>query len=79
MPLASHDYPFAEVALDAQEKMRAGHTVHQKFTCRFCGARQTMAEPNQFFAKGKCEECGAETDLIVMGCNYVLVASRRRA
>lgn len=34
-----------------------------------------MAEPNRFFMLGRCEECGAETDLKARGCNYVLMAS----
>lgn len=74
--LATHDYPFLEVVEAAGAHMARGHSVHQKFTCAGCGARQTMAQPNQFYTKGKCEECGRETDLVSHGCNYVLVASR---
>lgn len=67
------NHPFYDVARSAQEKMKEGHSIHQKFTCGRCGARQTMAEPNKFFIKGQCEECGSETDLEASGCNYVLV------
>jgi len=70
------DHPFFEVAADAQEKMREGFTIHQQFTCRGCGARKTMVEPNLFFHRGTCE-CGAETDLLASGCNYVAMISAR--
>lgn len=65
------DHPLYEVAEQAGALIQAGHTVHQKFTCARCGSRQTMGEPNIFFVKGKCEECGHETDLRVRGCNYI--------
>ena len=68
-----HNFPFDQAAAAAQVQMRAGHSIHQKFTCGRCGVRQTMAEPNQFFEKGKCEECGFVTDLVATGCNYLLV------
>lgn len=73
------DYPFYEVATEAQQQMARGHSIHQKFTCGRCSSRQTMAEPNKFFIKGLCESCGYETDLEVTGCNYVLVARVARA
>ena len=68
------DHPFYEVAEKAAEQMRRGHSIHQKFTCLRCGSRQTMAEPNKFYESGECEECGGITDLVVHGCNFVLVA-----
>ena len=71
MPL---DHPFYEVAEKAHEQMCRGHSIHQKFTCQRCGSRQTMAEANKLFEKGECEECGGITDLVVNGCNFVLVA-----
>jgi hypothetical protein len=52
--------------------MEQGHTIYQKFTCYRCGSRQTMAEPNVLFHEGKCEECGAITNLLVSGCNYLV-------
>jgi hypothetical protein len=67
------DFPFGDAAAEAAAHFRAGHTVHQKFTCGRCGTRQTMAEPNRFFTSGKCEECGHVTDLVVRGCGYLLV------
>lgn len=67
----AQDYPFYEVAAAARAKLLDGFTVHQKFTCRRCRSRQTMAMPNVFFHEGKCEECGTTTNLLETGCNYV--------
>jgi hypothetical protein len=64
-----NDYPFDQVARDAQELVRQGHIVHQK-----CNARQTIDTPNKFFTKGHCEECGHITDIKKRGCNYLLIA-----
>ena len=77
--MAQLDHPFYEVATQAQEQMARGHTIHQKFTCGRCGSRQTMAEPDKFFTKGQCEACGHETNLVVTGCNYVMVANVKHA
>jgi hypothetical protein len=68
------DHPFFEVAAAAAATMREGFTIHQKFTCFRCRARQTMAIPNVFFHEGKCAECGAVTNILVTGCNYVAMA-----
>jgi transcription elongation factor Elf1 len=65
------NHPFFEVAAAAEAKVREGYTIHQKFTCSRCHSRQTMAEPNTFFQIGTCEECGASTNILVTGCNYV--------
>jgi predicted nucleic-acid-binding Zn-ribbon protein len=69
------DRPFEEVALLAKTFFDLGHTVFQNFTCRHCGLRQTMEEPNRFFTAGTCEECGGETDLLKAGCGYLLLLS----
>jgi hypothetical protein len=69
------DFPFWEVAQQAQDMMRQGHTIHQKFTCSGCGTRQTMGEPNKFFTKGQCEECRKETNIVASGCNFVMIAN----
>jgi hypothetical protein len=69
-----NDYPFAEIVKACAEKIAAGHSIHQKFTCSSCGSRQTMAEPNRLFTSGYCEECGAITDIKQQGCNYMLIA-----
>jgi ribosomal protein S27AE len=63
-------HPFFEVAADAEAKVKEGFIIHQQFICCRCGAGQTMATPNQFFYSGTCEECHAETNLLVTGCNY---------
>jgi hypothetical protein len=68
-------HPFYRVAADAQEKVRQGFTIHQQFICCRCGAKQTMAEPNQFFQRGVCEQCRAETNLLIAGCNYLSMIS----
>lgn len=70
------DHPFYEVAATAQANMEAGGTIYQKWTCRGCGQRLTMEVPNKFYKVGSCEECGAETDLVETGCNYLLVWER---
>jgi hypothetical protein len=69
------DFPFDDCVEGATAQVRKGHTVFQKFTCRSCGARQTIDDPNQFYTHGKCEECGETTDIRVSGCNYLLIAS----
>ena len=69
------DFPIAKVVDQANERInqlaRDGikMRVHQKWTCRHCGSRQTMGEKNQFFGSGICEECGETT--IIQKCNYV--------
>jgi ribosomal protein S27E len=73
--MSNNDYPFYEAAREAQALMEDGHTIFQKFTCGGCGSRQTMGQPNKFFIKGQCEECGAETDIEARGCNYMVVCS----
>jgi hypothetical protein len=67
------DHPLHECAATAAPLIESGATIHQKFTCLACGARQTIAEANQFFTRGKCEECGHITDIAVQGCNYMVI------
>lgn len=67
------DVPFEEACDSADKRIREGGTVFQKFTCRGCGTRQTIDEPNAFYMYGKCEECGYVTDIVKAGCNYMLV------
>lgn len=72
--VGSHrDYPLHECVRVAGSLIESGATVHQKFTCRHCGSRQTMEEPNKFYTSGRCEECSEVTDIRISGCNYLLV------
>jgi len=66
------NHPFDEAAVQAHQYVLDGLTIHQKFTCDGCGARQTMDEPNKFFVEGHCEECGHITNIRETGCNYLL-------
>lgn len=72
------DYPFDEVMKMADEVIKHGADIHQKFTCAKCGARQTMEEKNKFYTSGHCEECGHITDLVKQGCNFLLVKDFKR-
>jgi hypothetical protein len=67
-------HPFDEVAKNAESKMREGWTIHQQFNCEHCGEKQTIAEENQFFTRGRCEECGKETDIRKNGCNFMAIS-----
>jgi hypothetical protein len=52
--------------------------VYQQFNCANCGIKQTMPDANVLYTAGKCEECGAITNLRKYGCNYA-VHYRRKA
>jgi hypothetical protein len=67
------DFPIHECARTASHLIESGATIHQKFTCLACGARQTIAEANKFFTRGKCEECNHITDITKTGCNYLVI------
>jgi hypothetical protein len=71
-------HPFREVAANAQNKIAEGWTTYQQFNCASCGAKQTMADANVFHKKGKCEECGAVTDIERDGCNFMATLVMRR-
>ena len=69
-----NDYPMEKVVAQAEERINAtgGNAyVQQKWTCKHCGARQTMEEKNKFFRSGKCEECRKVT--VITKCNDLLV------
>ena len=74
----ANDYPFMEVAKAADDLIRRGMDVYQKWTCDYCGSRQTMPEPNMFWARGICEECKTETDIVARGCNYMVTTPNLR-
>jgi hypothetical protein len=70
------DHPFEEVAHQADMLIDGGATVYFKFTCEYCGTRQTFEEPNRLYTRGSCEMCGLVTDLRVKGCNYLVIWSK---
>lgn len=66
------DLPFDECVKSANTAMRQGMSIHQKFTCGFCGIRQTMSEPNRMYRQGECEECGEITQITQCGFMAVI-------
>ena len=68
------DYPIEECVKQAEERraaIKGPVKIHQKWSCRACGSRQSMAEANKFFRSGKCEDCGNVS--IIDKCNYLLM------
>lgn len=56
---AEGDLPAEEIVKRSQEVIDRGGFIFIKFTCEFCGSRQTSAVPNAFHSAGYyCEECG---------------------
>lgn len=72
------DFPFYEVGAEAEKQIELGNTIHQKWTCSHCGVRQTMEVPNKFFTKGRCENCKKITNILIQGCNFLLIASLKK-
>lgn len=71
------DHPFYEVAASAEDVIDRGGIVFQKWTCSRCEQRLTMEIPNTFHKIGYCFECGAESDIVAQGCNFVAVFDRQ--
>jgi DNA-directed RNA polymerase subunit RPC12/RpoP len=71
--------PFNEVVANAEKRMADGWTIYQQFNCAKCGTKQTMPDANKFYTRGRCEECGHETNIQADGCNFMAVSSGRRA
>jgi hypothetical protein len=71
--MRAKDFPIDAVAAKAKQMHAAGWDVHQKWTCRHCGSRQTMETPNQFYRQGICEECKRTTQ--ITECNYLCCTS----
>ena len=69
------DHPFKDCCETAEKLANQGALVFQKFTCEKCNSRQTIDEPNTFFASGQCEECQHVTDITKTGCNYTVIFS----
>lgn len=68
------DHPFEEICKAAEERIKQGHLIFQKWTCSHCHTRQTMPDPNTLYTHGMCEECDSLTDIKKQGCNFLLVA-----
>lgn len=70
-----NDYPLEEIAAAAEKEIAAGKTVYQKWTCKACGERVTMGEPNVFFTTGRHDECPVEDGYLteLAGCNYMVI------
>jgi len=45
----------------------------KKFTCASCGNRLTIEVPNVFYTTGSCDKCDHITDIVMRGCNYLLI------
>jgi hypothetical protein len=67
------DHPFDDCAVGAEEVVKRGGTIFQKFSCRGCGNRLTMDVPNKFFTEGSCDQCGVVTNIRETGCNFLAV------
>ena len=67
-----NDYPIEDCVKTIEDlrKSNPGVEIYQKWTCRHCGSRQTMAEKDTFFRSGRCEECNRVT--IIQACNYLV-------
>ena len=65
-------HPWNECCAQAKEYMDNGFKVFQQFNCGRCGVKQTMDNANVFYTRGRCEECGHETDIVKDGCNYMV-------
>lgn len=64
-------HPWQDVLDNAERKIAEGWTVYQQFNCAKCGTKQTMPDENKFYVRGRCEECGHETDIVRDGHNFM--------
>jgi hypothetical protein len=67
--------PFGAMLHDATELAHKGALVYQTWTCRACQTKQTIEQANAFYTHGKCERCGAITDMLSTGCGMDLILS----
>ena len=74
-----NDHPLVECAKRADQLIRAGATIYQKWTCNKCGDRVTANNPNVFTTLGYHEGCGCTTNILERGCNYMVIASTYEA
>lgn len=69
--------PLNEAVARAEEWIKQGATIFQKFTCASCGSRQTIDVPNTFYRSARCEECSHITDLDACGCGFMAIFAAR--
>lgn len=63
-PPRKGDLPRDELLKAAQEAVDQGASkVYFKYTCRSCGARCVLDEPNMLRESGECYKCGAVTQI----------------
>ena len=67
------DLPWDTLIERADAAIESGGTVYFKFTCYYCGARQTFDKPNSLYTTGSCQECGHVTDIKLQGGGFMLV------
>jgi hypothetical protein len=80
-------HPFNEVAARVEQILNGTSTdvtyttlkqtaakieIYQQFICDQCLTKQTMPDPNVLYTHGRCEECGAVTNIEERGCNYAV-------
>lgn len=66
-------HPIGEILQTVSEVMLRGGQCYQQWLCEHCDTKQTMEQPNAFYAKGECEECKKITDIEKNGCNLMTV------
>jgi hypothetical protein len=69
-----NDYPLLKCEAALQPLVATGKVdFHQKWTCKHCRSRQTMADKNILYTSGICEQCGKES--AITNCNYLVIGS----
>lgn len=66
-------HPFEEVIANANRLIQKGATCFEQWNCCDCGTKNTIDIPNVFYTKGRCETCGAITDLQATGINMMVM------
>lgn len=74
----NNDHPFWLVVKNCMSLVKSGAVIYQKFTCAGCGARLGMEAPNKIYTHGDCDACGAVTNILMQGCNYMVAFSSGR-
>lgn len=69
------NHPFLECVQAAEDRIKSGWMIYQKFSCEKCMERLTIPDANKFYTTGSCQKCGHVTDIVKTGCNYSAVWS----